>query len=215
MKENDSWADRGPAWPGGTSLFPRVIVVVKSLSRNRLFATPCTVAREAPMSFTISRSLLKLMSLESVMPSNHLTFCRALLLLSSIFPSIRVLTIGLINASVAAGKVNAVGGRKPQSGQELQHKLGSERRALRPQLWMVTEQRDQIRQQDLGGQDRAPRNLTAVLPGMTLLQRNALTESEGAASNLWGFLQPGPRTGIHTRPGRLAGPQEMRARGCA
>lgn len=111
------------------------------------------------------------------------------------------MTIGLINASVAAGKVNAVGGRKPRSGQELPRKLGKESRVLRPQLQMVTQQTDQMRQQDLGGQDRAPRNLTAVLPGMTLLQRNALTESEGAASNLWGFLQPEPRTGIHTRPG--------------
>ena len=165
-------------------------------------------------SFTISRSLLKLLSLESVMPSNHLALCHALLLLSSIFPCIKVLTIGLINASMAAGKVNAVGGRKHWSGQERQHELRRERRVLRPQLWVVTEQRDQMHQQDLGGQDRAPRNLTAVLPGMTLLQRKALTESEGAASNLWGFLQPGPRTGIHTRPGRLAGPQEMRARGC-
>ena len=51
---------------------------------------PWTAACQFPLSFTISLSLLKLMSIESVMPSNHLTLCRPLLLLSSIFPSIRV-----------------------------------------------------------------------------------------------------------------------------
>ena len=56
----------------------------------RLFATPWTAARQAPLSFTISRSLLKLMSIESVMPSNHLISCCPLLLLPSIFLSIRV-----------------------------------------------------------------------------------------------------------------------------
>ena len=58
-------------------------------SSERLFATPRTAARQLP-SFTISRSLLKLMSIESVMPSNHLILCRPLLFLPSIFPSIRV-----------------------------------------------------------------------------------------------------------------------------
>ena len=52
--------------------------------------TPWTVACQAPLSITISWSLLKLMSIESVMPSNHLILCRPLLLLPSIFPSIRV-----------------------------------------------------------------------------------------------------------------------------
>ena len=52
--------------------------------------TPWAAARQAPLSFTISQSLLKLMSIESVMPSNHLILCRPLLLLPSIFPSIRV-----------------------------------------------------------------------------------------------------------------------------
>ena len=52
--------------------------------------TPKTVARQAPLSSTISWSLLKLMSTESVMPSNHLILCRPLLLWPSIFPSIRV-----------------------------------------------------------------------------------------------------------------------------
>ena len=52
--------------------------------------TPWTAAHQSSLSFTISRSLLKLISIESVMPSNHLALCRPLLLLPSIFPSIRV-----------------------------------------------------------------------------------------------------------------------------
>ena len=60
------------------------------LSCVRLFATPWTAARQASLSITNSRSLLKLMSIESVMPSNYLILCHPLLLLHSIFPSIRV-----------------------------------------------------------------------------------------------------------------------------
>ena len=56
----------------------------------RLFATPWTRARQASLSITNSQSLLKLMSIETVIPSNHLILCRPLLLLPSIFPSIRV-----------------------------------------------------------------------------------------------------------------------------
>ena len=63
---------------------------VQPLSRIRLFATPWTVAHQASLSITNSRGLLKLMSIESVMPSNHLILCHPLLLLPSIFPSIRV-----------------------------------------------------------------------------------------------------------------------------
>ena len=62
---------------------------VQSLSRVRLFATPWTAARQASLSITSSRSLLKLMSIESVMPSNHLILCCPFLLPTSIFPSIR------------------------------------------------------------------------------------------------------------------------------
>ena len=58
-------------------------------SRVQIFATPWTVACQASLTITNSQSLLKLMSFESVMPSNHLIFCRPLLLLPSIFPSIR------------------------------------------------------------------------------------------------------------------------------
>ena len=65
-------------------------VVVQSLSHVHLFVTPWTAACQASLSFTKSWSLLKLMSIESVMPSNHLILCRPLLFLPSIFPSIRV-----------------------------------------------------------------------------------------------------------------------------
>ena len=71
-----------------TFCFP--FVVVQLLSRVRLFVTPWTAAHQASLSFTISRSLLKLMSIESMMPSNHLILCHPLLLLPSVFPSISV-----------------------------------------------------------------------------------------------------------------------------
>ena len=64
-------------------------VVFQSLSHDWLFLTPWTAACQASLSFTISQSLLKLMSIESVMPSNHLILCCLLLLLPSIFPSIK------------------------------------------------------------------------------------------------------------------------------
>ena len=67
-----------------------VSISVQSLSRVQLFATPWTVARQASLSITNSQSLLKLMSIESMMPSSHLILCRPLLLTPSIFPSIRV-----------------------------------------------------------------------------------------------------------------------------
>ena len=65
-------------------------VVVQLLSRVRLFVTPWTPAHQASLSFTISQNLLKLMSTEPMMPSNHLILCHPLLLLSAAFPSIRV-----------------------------------------------------------------------------------------------------------------------------
>ena len=64
--------------------------LVQSLSHVQLFATPWTAALQASLCFTTSQSLLKLMSIEKVMPSNHLVFCYPLLLLLAIFPSIRV-----------------------------------------------------------------------------------------------------------------------------
>ena len=66
------------------------VVVVQLLSHVRLFATPWTAACQASLSFTISQSLLKLMSIESVMPSNHLSLCHPLLFVPSIVSSIRV-----------------------------------------------------------------------------------------------------------------------------
>ena len=66
------------------------IFVVQLLSRVWLFATPQTEVHQDSLSFTISWSLLKFMSVESVMPSSHLIFCHPLFLLPSIFPSIRV-----------------------------------------------------------------------------------------------------------------------------
>ena len=80
-----SWREthrmQGPRW--------RRISSAQSLSRVRLFATPWTAARQASLSINF-QSLLKLMSIEWVMPSNHLILCCPLLLLPSIFPSIRV-----------------------------------------------------------------------------------------------------------------------------
>ena len=66
---------------------------VQSLSRVRFFVTPRTAARQVSLSITNSQSLLKLMSIEVVMPSNHLIFCHPLLLLPSFFPSIRVFSM--------------------------------------------------------------------------------------------------------------------------
>ena len=63
---------------------------VQSLSHVRFFAAPWTAARQASLSITSSQSLLRFMSIESVMPSSHLIFCHPLLLVPSIFPSIRV-----------------------------------------------------------------------------------------------------------------------------
>ena len=68
------------------------IAAVQSLSHVQLFATPWTAACQASLSFIISQSLPKVMSIESVMPSNHLIFCCPLLFLPSIFPSIRIFT---------------------------------------------------------------------------------------------------------------------------
>ena len=69
---------------------------VQLLSHVWLFATPWIAARQASLSITNSRSLPKLMSIESVMPSNHLIFCHPLLLPPSIFPTIRVFSHELV-----------------------------------------------------------------------------------------------------------------------
>ena len=70
--------------------FVVVVVVVESLSHVQLFVTPWTAVCQASLSFTISQSMLKLKSIESMMSSNHFILCHPLLLLTSIFPSIMV-----------------------------------------------------------------------------------------------------------------------------
>ena len=67
-----------------------MLFVVQSLSGVRFFTPPRTAARQASLFFTVSWSLLKLMSIELVIPSNHLILCHPFLLLPSIFPSIKV-----------------------------------------------------------------------------------------------------------------------------
>ena len=74
-------------------------IVVQLLSRVQLFLTLWTAACQASLSFTLSWSLLKLISIESVMPSNHLTLCLPLIVLPSIFPSIRVFLISWLLSS--------------------------------------------------------------------------------------------------------------------
>ena len=74
-------------------IYGRGFVVVWLLSHVQLFATPWTAIYQASLFFTISQGLLKLMSIESVMPSNHLILCCPLLHPPSIIPSIRVLSI--------------------------------------------------------------------------------------------------------------------------
>ena len=68
-----------------------ILIIVQLLSHVQLYATPMTAAPQASLPSTVSWSFFKLMSIESVMPSNHLILCTPLLLLPSIFPSIRVL----------------------------------------------------------------------------------------------------------------------------
>ena len=84
------WRPCGPGPWGKRSRTDRSFSSVQSLNRVQLFATLWTAAHQASLSITNSRSLLKLMSIESLMPSNYLILCRPLLLLPSIFPSIRV-----------------------------------------------------------------------------------------------------------------------------
>ena len=81
-----------PELPGDPVMrsFKIYCVSVQLLSCVQLFATPCTTAHQTSLSITNSKSLIKLMSIQSVMPSNHLILCHPLLFLPSIFPIIRV-----------------------------------------------------------------------------------------------------------------------------
>ena len=76
-----------------------IMVVVQLLSHVQLFASPWTVVQQPSLSFTVSLVLLKLMSVESVMPSNHLILCYPLLL-SSAFPRVRVFSSESVLASI-------------------------------------------------------------------------------------------------------------------
>ena len=76
-----------------------VVTAVQSLSRVWLFATPWTAAHQASLSFTISRRLLKLMSIESVMPCNHLILCHPLLPRPQSFPTSRSFPVSQLFAS--------------------------------------------------------------------------------------------------------------------
>ena len=83
-------AQTGSHGPDFTSISMEEGSSVQLLSRVQLFASPWTAAHQASLSITSSQSLLKLMSIESVMPSNHLILCHPLLLPPPVFPSIRV-----------------------------------------------------------------------------------------------------------------------------
>ena len=78
------------SFPGWSRASQPLLSSIQLLSRVQLFATPWTAAHQASLSITNSQSLLKRMSIESAMPSNHLILCHPLLLLPSVFPSIRV-----------------------------------------------------------------------------------------------------------------------------
>ena len=82
--------------------------IVQSLSCVLFFVTPWTAACQTFLSFTISQNLLKLMSIESVMSTNHLSLCSPLLLLSSIFPSIRVFSNELASCGQSIGASSSV-----------------------------------------------------------------------------------------------------------
>ena len=92
LTEPREWGEGegGPNWKSLTDIY--ILSSFQFLSHVWLFATPWIAARQASLSITNSQSSLKLMSIESVMPSSHLIFCRPLLFLPPIPPSIRVLS---------------------------------------------------------------------------------------------------------------------------
>ena len=93
-------------WWSSTKVLLRTAIIVQLLSHVRMFVIPGTAAHQDSLSFTISWSLLKLKSIESVMPPNHPILSPSLLLLLSIFPSLRVFS----NESVFASGDQNIGG---------------------------------------------------------------------------------------------------------
>ena len=91
------------------------VVVIQLPSCARLFATPWTAAHQASLAFTISQSLLKLMSIGLMIPTNHLILCCPLLLLPSVFPSIRLFSIGcVIHSNSIPGNTSKLVYSQPQ-----------------------------------------------------------------------------------------------------
>ena len=91
------WTSLGDHYSASLAVYDQ-FSSVQSLSRVRLFATPWIAAHQASLSITSSRSLLRLTSIESAMPSSHLILCRPLLLLPPIPPSIRVFPVSQLFA---------------------------------------------------------------------------------------------------------------------
>ena len=112
---SSGFSPKGPSEPSQSCYCSGIVAVVQSLSRVQLSVTPWTAARQASLSFTISWSLLRLMSIEWVVPFNHLILCRPLLLLPTVFPSIRVfsnvsaLRIPAVSAKLTTGKMHSSG----------------------------------------------------------------------------------------------------------
>ena len=108
--------DQGSLLPG--ALIPGcALVAVQSLSCVQPLATPWSAARQVSLSFTFSWSLLKFMPIVSVMPSNHLLFCHPLLILPSIFPSIRSFSKEFTSGGQSIG-VSALASVLPKNTQD-------------------------------------------------------------------------------------------------
>ena len=117
---------------------------VQLLSRVWLLETPWIAARQASLSITISQSALKLTSIESVMPSNHLILCCPLLLLSSIFPSIRV-----FSKTFSTGERKRYGpallrASQPRESLHLGKPHCSGKRTPKPQRWLQEERAKKV-----------------------------------------------------------------------
>ena len=121
-------------------------VVVHLLSCVRPFETPWTAAHQASLSLTVSQRLPKLVSIKSVMPSNHLILCRPFLLLPSIFPSFRVfsrasLVVQMVKNLLAnAGDMGSIHrlGRSPGEGNGSPLQYSCQRNSMNGRAWRTT-----------------------------------------------------------------------------